>query len=797
MDTAISSVANFASSKASSVYTAAASYADVVSSSAYSSASSYADVVYSSASSYADKIYDDAANYADVVSSSAYSSAASYADVVSSSAYSSASSYADVVSSSAYTAAASYASGQVSSLSGVVNSLSGTVSSISGAVSDIQQLIPNEAAASNQLADKEFVNSSIGTNTANYIYYTDPVTGETGPFPSEADLEAYSGTVSNNDYAFVTGVDSAGNTYYDRYKATVSGSTVTWAFEYRLNNSSFTATQWAAINSGITDTLVTKIGTNETSIATLASTSASYTDKIYDDAASYADTVSSSAYTAAASYADTKYSSMSTAGTGDLVSSVTASGATLVVTKTAAYVHPTYSGSSSTTSPSPAFGGTFSAIKSVELENGHVKSYVAETVTVPNATVTTTAAGLMSAADKSKLDNIASGANKYELPTAATGTLGGIKVGTNLSINSAGVLSATDTTYGNATTAAAGLMSASDKSKLDSIASEANKYVLPTAATGTLGGIKVGTNLSINASGVLSATDTTYGNATTSAAGLMSAADKSKLDNIASGANKYELKPATTSALGGIIVGDNLTITASGILSANPAVTIAEESIGGGNVITDLSASSGVITPIKGITALTGHPSVTIASDTTSATSPGSAGTFNAVNTITRDTYGHVTKINTVTVIMPTIPSSLPASNTVDTYSSSGTAPISGKGVAAALGTLDVTEVGGTDKYITTISETDGKISATAETFSTAVKGIKVDVATAACSASSVEWSAVQNKVNATTSAAGLVSTGAQSFAGNKTFNGNVTVGGATLVYSTSGSDKILTVSFA
>jgi len=48
-------------------------------------------------------------------------------------------------------------------------------------------------------------------------------------------------------------------------------------------------------------------------------------------------------------------------------------------------------------------------------------------------------------------------------------------------------------------------------------------YSLPTAASGTLGGIKVGTNLSIDGSGVLSATDTntTYSLATSSALGLV------------------------------------------------------------------------------------------------------------------------------------------------------------------------------------------------------------------------------------------------------------------------------------
>lgn len=49
-------------------------------------------------------------------------------------------------------------------------------------------------------------------------------------------------------------------------------------------------------------------------------------------------------------------------------------------------------------------------------------------------------AGLMSAADKKKLDGIAAGANSYSLPTASATTLGGVKVGSGLTISN-GVLS--------------------------------------------------------------------------------------------------------------------------------------------------------------------------------------------------------------------------------------------------------------------------------------------------------------------------------------------------------------------
>ena len=50
----------------------------------------------------------------------------------------------------------------------------------------------------------------------------------------------------------------------------------------------------------------------------------------------------------------------------------------------------------------------------------------------------------------------------------------------------------TNTTYTNATTSTAGLMSATDKTKLDSIANGANNYSLPVASSGTLGGVRIG-----------------------------------------------------------------------------------------------------------------------------------------------------------------------------------------------------------------------------------------------------------------------------------------------------------------
>lgn len=130
------------------------------------------------------------------------------------------------------------------------------------AVDAINAKIPTEASAQNQLADKEFVNSSIASNTGNLV------TDNGQPFTSVAALEAYSGTLHNNDYAFVVTTDQQGNTIYNRYK--YNANTQTWAFEYALNNSSFTAAQFAAINSGITSDLVGKLRglPNATELAT-------------------------------------------------------------------------------------------------------------------------------------------------------------------------------------------------------------------------------------------------------------------------------------------------------------------------------------------------------------------------------------------------------------------------------------------------------------------------------------------------------------------------------------------------
>lgn len=186
---------------------------------------------------------------------------------------------------------------------------------------------------------------------------------------------------------------------------------------------------------------------------------------------------------------------------------------------------------------------------------------------------TQTSNGLMSSVDKKKLD----GLSNYTLPTTAAATLGGVKVGyTNngknykIQVDASGNAfvnvpwTDTNTTYSEATTSTAGLMSASDKTKINGL----SNYSLPTSTASALGGIKVGYTTSgknykvqLDNSGNAyvnvpwTDTNTTYSVATTSADGLMSKSDKSKLDGIATGANNYSLPKSTTTALGGVMIG--------------------------------------------------------------------------------------------------------------------------------------------------------------------------------------------------------------------------------------------------
>lgn len=95
----------------------------------------------------------------------------------------------------------------------------------------------------------------------------------------------------------------------------------------------------------------------------------------------------------------------------------------------------------------------------------------------------------------------------------------------------------------NGVSAINGLANAVDMAlkSVDDKASGGEAYVLPPATTSTLGGVIIGNNLSVDGSGRVSAT----------------------------AGQTYVLPAATTSALGGVIVGVGLNVAANGTLSVN------------------------------------------------------------------------------------------------------------------------------------------------------------------------------------------------------------------------------------
>lgn len=149
------------------------------------------------------------------------------------------------------------------------------VNGLDARINDITILIPSQASSSNQLADKNFVNSSISTATAtfkgSYNLVTDLnlTTSATHNDVATA-LASTISSVDNNDYCFVqvptSTVTPTSISQTDRYK--YSGSA--WAYEYTLNTSGFTASQWEAINSGATSQIINSVADKVDKTTTIA-----------------------------------------------------------------------------------------------------------------------------------------------------------------------------------------------------------------------------------------------------------------------------------------------------------------------------------------------------------------------------------------------------------------------------------------------------------------------------------------------------------------------------------------------
>ena len=99
--------------------------------------------------------------------------------------------------------------------------------------------------------------------------------------------------------------------------------------------------------------------------------------------------------------------------------------------------------------------------------------------------------------------------------------------------------------------------------------------------------------------------------------------------------------------------GDISVVDESG--TEHPSTTLTPVIEGTGNGVAEVTISGRKVT-IGKQNFLTEHPSITTTNDTTSAETPGSGGTFTTIDSVTRDANGHVTKVNTKTITMPTVP---------------------------------------------------------------------------------------------------------------------------------------------
>lgn len=295
---------------------------------------------------------------------------------------------------------------------------------------------------------------------------------------------------------------------------------------------------------------------------------------------------------------------------------------------------------------------------------------------------TTSKSGLMSSTDKTKLDGIEENANNYVHPTD------------NTAITSAGLYKITSNAEGHITSATA--VSKSDITSLG-IPAQDTTYTKMTATEATTG--TATTARSITAK-VLhdKISEMLPGTVTTSKEGLMSVSDKNKLDGIASGAevnqnafSNITVGSTTISADSKtdtltLVAGSNVTITPD---ATNDKITIAATdtksfTISAGASDDDVVILSGT-QGTNGVSYSASHAkkfseegnTYTSGNTTTSISGSGGKGTIK-IPQITVDEYGHVTSASdeSVSITLPTIPT-LSGLSGVGTVEATGTAPLS------------------------------------------------------------------------------------------------------------------------
>lgn len=265
---------------------------------------------------------------------------------------------------------------------------------------------------------------------------------------------------------------------------------------------------------------------------------------------------------------------------------------------------------------------------------------------------------------------------EYILPPATNTTLGGVIVGTGLGVQPDGTLSANVTSVAGRTgnidikaADVAGLATVATTGSYNDLVGKPGPYVLPKATSTTLGGIKVGDTLSITPDGVLNAIG-------------------------------YSLPPATASTLGGVKIGTNINVAGDGTISVDPAAVAKVKTVNSqapdvnGNINVIPYSTTGTGEPVIGATDSQGKTAfkrivagsnITVTQDASSNILIQAPSVVKSVNGIQPDSLGNVN-------YNPTLPGA--------TFAFGHTAqPNGGRGIDKGSWYLFDTSAGGVTKY--------------------------------------------------------------------------------------------------
>ena len=245
-------------------------------------------------------------------------------------------------------------------------------------------------------------------------------------------------------------------------------------------------------------------------------------------------------------------------------------------------------------------------------------------------------------------------------------------------------------------------------------------YILPTATSSTLGGVKIGDNIDIDSSGHISVSI-----ASQSSVGLVKAGAGLAIasDGTLSATGTYELPEATKTTLGGVYVDDELSTTSTHPVQ-NAVVSLELQELDGD--ITSISGTvSGLSTTVGNLSTSLGNLSTTVGNlsgtvsnhDNDISTLQGNVTSLttrvtNAEDNITALTNGANEMSGNLDTLLATVDETIPYGDIDDQVWTSGNIRIEGKGkIAFVYVSLEgsLTIASGANEIIYTISDDDLK----------------------------------------------------------------------------------------